>query len=72
MQPAGLPAFVPTHPNFIQTAGLLAERLQAWKHAVGYLEDYMEAMEKIHGKHAKEYERALKVCPALTVLPANN
>ncbi|KAL6865761.1 hypothetical protein ACO1O0_001859 [Amphichorda felina] len=43
------------------TAGLLAERLQAWKHAVGYLEDYMEAMEKIHSKHAKEYERALKV-----------
>jgi methyl-accepting chemotaxis protein len=42
------------------TAGLLAERLQAWKHAVGYLEDYVEAMEKIHGKHAKEYERALK------------
>ena len=26
----------------------------------------MEAMEKIHGKHAKEYERALKVrLPAL-------
>lgn len=45
-------------PN--STAGLLAERLQAWKHAVGYLEDYMGAMEKIHGKHAKEYERALK------------
>jgi hypothetical protein len=42
------------------TAGLLAERLQAWKHAVVYLEEYMEAMEKIHGKHAKEYERALK------------
>jgi hypothetical protein len=39
----------------------LAERLQAWKHAVVYLEEYMEAMEKIHGKHAKEYERALKV-----------
>ncbi|KAF4125649.1 to PH domain protein, partial [Geosmithia morbida] len=43
------------------TAGLLAERLQAWKHACGYLEDYFEAIEKIHGKHAKEYERALKV-----------
>jgi hypothetical protein len=44
------------------TAGLLAERLQAWKHACGYLEEYMGAMEKIHGRHAKEYERALKVC----------
>ena len=43
------------------TAGLLAERLQAWKHAVGYLEDYMGAMEKIHKAQAKEYERALKV-----------
>jgi FAD/FMN-containing dehydrogenase len=40
---------------------LLAERLQAWKHAVGYIEEYMKAMEKIHGHHAKEYERALKV-----------
>lgn len=47
--------------NDEQTAGVLAERLQAWKHAVGYLEDYMGAMEKIHGKHAKEYERVLKV-----------
>lgn len=43
------------------SAGLLAERLQAWKHACGYLEEYMAAVEKIHGKHAKEYERALKV-----------
>ncbi|KAL2208180.1 hypothetical protein CC79DRAFT_1342503 [Sarocladium strictum] len=42
------------------SAGLLAERLQAWKHACGYLEEYMAAVEKIHGKHAKEYERALK------------
>lgn len=45
----------------MQTAGLLAERLQAWKHAVGYLEDYVTAVEKIHGRHAKEYEKALKV-----------
>ncbi|KAJ4150604.1 hypothetical protein LMH87_011346 [Akanthomyces muscarius] len=42
------------------TAGLLAERLQAWKHAVGYLEDYMSASEKIYGRHAKEYEKVLK------------
>lgn len=42
------------------TAGLLAERLQAWKHAVGYLEEYMEAVEKIHKYHAKEYEKVLK------------
>ncbi|KAK2596669.1 hypothetical protein QQS21_006244 [Conoideocrella luteorostrata] len=42
------------------TAGLLAERLQAWKHACGYLEEYVTAVEKIHGRHAKEYEKALK------------
>jgi hypothetical protein len=42
------------------TAGLLAERLQAWKHAVGYLEEYVSATEKIHGRHAKEYEKVLK------------
>lgn len=42
------------------TAGLLAERLQAWKHAVGYLEDYIGATEKIHKAHSKEYEKVLK------------
>lgn len=41
-------------------AGLLAERLQAWKHAVVYLEEYMEAVEKIHKAQAKEYEKVLK------------
>jgi hypothetical protein len=47
--------------HHVQTAGLLAERLQAWKHAVGYLEEYMTSVEKIHKAQAKEYERALKV-----------
>ncbi|KAK4134916.1 hypothetical protein BT67DRAFT_378277 [Trichocladium antarcticum] len=42
------------------TAGLLAERLQAWKHAVVYLEEYMQAVEKIHKTQAKEYEKVLK------------
>jgi hypothetical protein len=42
------------------TAGLLAERLQAWKHMVGYLEEYVEAVEKVHGRQAKEYEKVLK------------
>ena len=45
----------------MQTAGLLVERLQAWKHAVGYLEEYMNAVEKVHKVQAKEYEKALKV-----------
>ncbi|KAK5995129.1 Cytoskeletal signaling slm1-like protein [Cladobotryum mycophilum] len=42
------------------TAGLLAERLQAWKHMVGYLEEYVSAVEKVHGRQAKEYEKVLK------------
>jgi hypothetical protein len=40
---------------------LFAERLQAWKHAVAYLEDYVTATEKTHHAHGKEYERVLKV-----------
>ncbi|AEO64063.1 uncharacterized protein THITE_2109805 [Thermothielavioides terrestris NRRL 8126] len=47
-----------TDPN--TTAGLLAQRLQAWKHAVVYLEEYMGAVEKIHKAQAKEYEKVLK------------
>lgn len=42
------------------TAGLLAERLQAYKHAVVYIEEYVEAVEKIHKAQAKEYEKVLK------------
>ncbi|KAI1817335.1 PH domain-containing protein [Poronia punctata] len=42
------------------TAGLLTERLQAWKHAVVYLEEYVSATEKVHKAHSKEYEKVLK------------
>lgn len=42
------------------TSELLAERLQAWKHAVGYLEDYVSATEKAAKAQAKEYEKVLK------------
>ncbi|KAF4624324.1 hypothetical protein G7Y89_g13848 [Cudoniella acicularis] len=42
------------------TSSLLAERLQAWKHCVGYLEDYVSATEKVERAHAKEYEKVLK------------
>ncbi|KAK4201113.1 hypothetical protein QBC40DRAFT_278876 [Triangularia verruculosa] len=50
---------VPEHdPN--TTAGILAQRLQAWKHAVGYLEEYVEAVEKVHRNSSKEYEKVLK------------
>ena len=39
---------------------LFSERLQAWKHAVAYLEDYITATEKTNHAHGKEYERVLK------------
>ncbi|KAL3422056.1 PH domain-containing protein [Phlyctema vagabunda] len=42
------------------TSELLAERLQAWKHAVAYLEAYVSATEKVQKAHAKEYEKVLK------------
>ncbi|KAF2123521.1 hypothetical protein P153DRAFT_380021 [Dothidotthia symphoricarpi CBS 119687] len=39
---------------------LFAERLQAWKHACAYLEDYVVATEKVNHAHGKEYEKVLK------------
>jgi hypothetical protein len=59
--------------NLDQTAGLLAQRLQAWKHAVAYLEEYFEAVEKIHKAQAKEYEKVLKVpfSPSLPLLASS-
>lgn len=39
---------------------LFHERLQAWKHACGYLEDYVTATEKMQHSHGKEYEKVLK------------
>lgn len=43
-----------------ETTKLFHERLQAWKHACGYLEDYITATEKMHHSHSKEYEKVLK------------
>ena len=48
-------------PDMSQVTKLFAERLQAWKHAVAYLEDYVTATEKTNHAHGKEYERVLKV-----------
>lgn len=39
---------------------LFHERLQAWKHACGYLEDYVSSTEKMQVAHGKEYEKVLK------------
>ncbi|RPA96686.1 hypothetical protein L873DRAFT_1829330 [Choiromyces venosus 120613-1] len=41
-------------------AGLLVERLRAWKHAVGYIEAYVSQTEAVHKVMAKEYEKVLK------------
>lgn len=40
---------------------LFQERLQAWKHACGYIEEYITATEKLQLSQAKEYEKVLKV-----------
>jgi hypothetical protein len=43
-----------------ETTKLFHERLAAWKHACGYLEDYVQATEKMQHAHGKEYEKVLK------------
>ena len=56
-----LPPFRPASLiNVLQTSSLLLERLQAYKHTCGYLENYITETEKVHKAHAKEYEKVLK------------
>ncbi|KAK3711461.1 hypothetical protein LTR37_009640 [Vermiconidia calcicola] len=43
-----------------ETTKLFHERLQAWKHACAYIEDYVKATEKMHEHNSKEYEKVLK------------
>lgn len=43
-----------------ETTRLLLERLQAYKHACGYLEDYVKEAEKVQKSQAKDYEKMLK------------
>ncbi|KAH0536384.1 hypothetical protein FGG08_006734 [Glutinoglossum americanum] len=49
-----------SYPVHIYIVSLLIERLQAWKHACGYLEAYVAATEKVQKTHSKEYEKVLK------------
>ncbi|EXJ93020.1 hypothetical protein A1O3_01576 [Capronia epimyces CBS 606.96] len=42
------------------TSGLLIERLQAWKHMCGYLENYVSAVAKDQAARAKDQEKVLK------------
>ena len=43
-----------------ETTKLFFERLQAWKHACAYLEDYITASEKSESSAAKEYQKVIK------------
>jgi len=42
------------------TTGLLLERLQAWKHMCGYLENYVSAVAKDQAARSKDQEKILK------------
>ncbi|KAJ5550128.1 hypothetical protein N7535_001930 [Penicillium sp. DV-2018c] len=43
-----------------ETTTLLLERLRAWKHMCGYLEDYFSATAKVQKNQSKDYEKILK------------
>lgn len=43
-----------------EVATLLLERLDAWKHACGYLEEYVEATAHLHKGLSKDYEKVFK------------
>ncbi|EME49122.1 hypothetical protein DOTSEDRAFT_67999 [Dothistroma septosporum NZE10] len=43
-----------------EVAKLFHERLAGWKHAVAYLEDYVEATQKMYSSSSKDYDKVLK------------
>ncbi|KAJ5347297.1 uncharacterized protein N7506_000550 [Penicillium brevicompactum] len=43
-----------------ETTKLLLERLRAWKHMCGYLEDYFSVTAKVQKSQSKDYEKILK------------
>ena len=47
--------------GFIQAITLLLERLRAWKHLCGSLENYVAATQKVQKAQSKEFEKILKV-----------
>ncbi|KAM5432733.1 hypothetical protein MferCBS31731_007357 [Microsporum ferrugineum] len=46
--------------DYKDTTNLLVERLHAWKHVCGNLEDYMTTTMKVQKSHAKELEKVFK------------
>lgn len=49
-----------TYRSIPKVTKLFHERLQAYKHACGYLEDYITQTEKMQTSHSKDYDKALK------------
>jgi len=47
--------------GLIQAITLLLERLRAWKHLCGSLENYVAATQKVQKAQSKEFEKILKV-----------
>ncbi|KAL4933762.1 PH domain protein [Aspergillus undulatus] len=43
-----------------ETTNLLVERLRAWKHMCGYLEDYVSVTARVQRGMSKDYEKVLK------------
>lgn len=46
--------------DYSATTAILVERLQAWKHMCGYLENYVTATHKTQKAQSKEFEKVLK------------
>lgn len=44
-----------------QTTKLLVERLRAWKHVCGNLEDFISVTAKVSKSQSKDYEKIMKV-----------
>lgn len=47
-------------PETGEVGTLLVERLRAWKHAVGYMQAYVEQTETLHKSLSKDYHKVLK------------
>lgn len=45
----------------LKTTNILVERLRAWKHVCGNLENYIGTTQKVQKAQHKEYEKILKV-----------
>lgn len=50
---------IPDEDN-TEVSKLFHERLQAWKHAIAYMQDYVESTDKMYRDTSKDYERVLK------------